>query len=240
MFKAVKMLIKMIVFNFSFFFNLGNKLILSKEKVLEEILQGKSLLRWGDGEIQLVHSQSIHYQDSDFELSAEIMKNIFRQDSKFIVICSPNKYVCMSIYQLFKLKKLKIWLYSRYYFIKYFYLKNKKTGDAFGFREESGIQYSDIFYNNYFNGKVIHIISSNPDDKLWFSSNYNLNSVNHFRVPPVNSFSYKDSIIGYIDKEVNDSDIVLSSAGPVSKVIVQAVIKNKAQLIDTGHFFSGT
>lgn len=227
--------------NFLYPFELKS-LKLSEADVCENLLGGKSLIRWGDGEVTLISNKSIFFQEACLDLSLDLEAAINNCDVKWI-ICSPHKFVSCSIFNLIKIKKFKIWFRSRAFYINNFYRKKIQTGDAFGFRPETDSCYKQLLSKVITNQSNVLVISSLSSDlpkllSMLESLTCDIKDIkfSHHAVPKCNSYNNKDDILNFI-KNLEGKCLIISAAGPLTKAIVSNVVSSEHQIIDVGHFF---
>lgn len=66
-----------------------DKLLYSMPETLQQIAQGKSLARFGDGEITLMDGDDIDFQKSDPALAMEL-ENILKNQDEKLLVCLPT------------------------------------------------------------------------------------------------------------------------------------------------------
>lgn len=229
--------LKALIFNL-FHWNSQDAKLITETDLEKSLIEGKSLLRWGDGEVQLIYGRSIAYQEYTKELSLQLKTAILTKNRK-IIVCVPLKFVCMSFFDLLKRKKLKLWGVSRAFFIKNF--RFEEVGDAFGFRPESEFTYLKLIKsflrhkeNNYFIYVGSSVCEFNNFCKRVVSSD--TIQIEFYAVSAKNSFVQLEDLKMHINRTLdmgNREVTVFLAAGPMGKVVINQMFD--VQFIDVGH-----
>lgn len=221
----------------------GNKIskFLDPGKTVDIILQQhKSVIRFGDGEFNILDKKNVSYQIYSKSLRIELQKCIdFYIDNEMnvsYILCMPREFLnCSGMKILHSVQYFKSWSFSRYYFNKK-YDKAITYGDAFLFSNEN-INYYDKIWKN---GEVTEIVFIHNDKKYAdrFSDKYK-KKVYFISIPDQNSFEIIDDIILKVKNVINKHNklhmMVLISAGPCGKIIVRRLSEYGIWAIDTGH-----
>lgn len=206
---------------------------LGEEETLDLILSGKSLVRYGDGEIEIIRGLSIYsgiFNHRYFKELSSDLKRILNEKNKDLVVAIPHKY-------LIENAKDKIhWQYSQYNYYKY--LNSKISyGDAFVFREISDKTVKKL---TKFLAKKDLIFVGNSSSKL-LPKNKVFSKAEFVKVPNNDSYKEFDRIYNDILKKVSKFDkknvLVLIGCGPVANVLVDKLSKKGIQAIDHGAVF---
>ena len=211
--------------------------IFSASDTLNYALNNKmSIIRFGDGEFNLMNGKSIHYQDYSNKINDElklIYSNYLNKKSNYI-LCVPRYYMKCNGIKLLKSKVLvSSWSFSRYYFQKNFnqYIK---YGDAFCFSKKN-LEVVDEFFRKLTDMECI-FVHNNVSYSIQFEKKYNIKT--HFvSIPKTNAYSSINSIIFEIKNKITDNSFVLVSAGPCGKVITRILSESKVFAIDCGHLW---
>lgn len=147
-------------------------------------------------------------------------------------------FECKGI-KLFKNKKyLYSWAFSRYYLIKKVDYKNKVYGDSFSFAKQNKKIYKKIFETDKVNRIIL--VHNNVKYSESFKEIYHKKIVEFVQIPSKNSFQRIETIYKEIIEKVNnqkENTLVLISAGPTGKILVEKLGKEDVWAIDTGHCF---
>lgn len=212
---------------------------LSPEETVDYAIKNKkSIIRFGDGEFNIIGGKGIHYQNRNRELSDNlnnvINEYIDNRNSVNYLVCMPSDFLKRNGLLLLK-KKVYIssWSYSRYVFKK-FYDKSAVYGDAFVFAKE----YEDIYKKIWENEKVEEVIFIHNDETYfnYFSEKYKMKST-FIKVPSKNAYDEKKTILEEILVTARNMKnyVVLISAGPTAKYLAYELSRKDIIAIDTGH-----
>lgn len=217
--------------------------IYDSEETVAAILNGKSLIRFGDGEFGIYQGADIHYQpwSDNLKKAFEAIKTDFETGGEHCqyLLAVPKKYMQCSGLKLGRKRVLvSSWAESRLYFKKNFN-RNLRYGDSFLFEKKNKHIYSQI-WNQPDGSRTIIFVHNNVKYANAFSKTYN-RSVIFIACPAYDAFSVADQILSNIISEIHmrgltrvDVQVVLS-AGPAGKVIAYNLSKAGYHCIDAGH-----
>ncbi len=217
--------------------------IKTPEETVEELLKGKSLIRFGDGEFGIYRDKDIHYQKWSPELKEyfEKIKKDFEDKGANCpyILAVPKKFMTVKGTVLAK-KRVYIssWSQSRYDFKKNF-KHDLPYGDSFLFEKANKEIYSKIWTHSSCAENVI-FLHNNEQYAEYFADTYKKNTV-FVKCPSRDSFEE----IGSLENEIRDviksnnwdkNQVMLTiSAGPAGKVLVYKFSQEGYQCIDAGH-----
>lgn len=217
--------------------------VLDGSETVDVILNGKSLIRLGDGEFGIFAERDIHYQPFSTKLKKEFehIKTTYEQegnDCRFL-LAVPKKFMQCSGVELGK-KRVYIssWSDSRLFFKKYFN-RSLVYGDAFLFEKRNKETYSRIWSQPGDNRTII-FVHNNERYAESFGQMYN-REVIFVQCPPFDAFSKTEKILADVNLKINDAGLqrndvqIVISAGPAGKVLVYHLSKSGFQCIDAGH-----
>lgn len=232
-----------VFFSFAMTFFGVKATIKSAEETVDEIVSGKSLIRFGDGEFGIYRGKDIHYQKWSPELKEEFLKikKDFENQKEACpyILAVPKRFMTVKGTELMK-KRVYVssWSQSRYDFKKDF-KKKLPYGDSFLFEKNNKETYSRIWSSDSCPENVI-FVHNNEQYAEFFKSTYNKNTV-FIKCPAKDSFAEVDALQGSIEKVIaekgwsNNQVMVTISAGPAGKVIVYRLSNKGYQCIDAGH-----
>ena len=214
--------------------------LMDPKETTEEILKsGKSLIRLGDGELNILRGRGIHYQDADPQLQEEFRQLVSQYleegNTCNYLLCMPNPFLRCSGWKLARKRVwVSCWSDFRYVFKKHFD-RDISYGDAFSFAE-GNLSISEKMWQNK---DEIIFVHNNLKCAENFQEKY-CKKVHYIQVPGNNCYSEIDHIIDKIKSKISDSQnpgqlAVLLSAGPCAKVIIYRLLDCGVQMIDTGH-----
>ena len=217
--------------------------IYNPSKTVDEIIKGKSLIRYGDGEFGIYQGYDIHYQpwSENLKKEFETIKSVFELEGEHCsyILSVPKKYMECNGFKLGRKRVLiASWSESRLYFQMKFN-RNLHYGDSFLFEKKNKPLYSRIWKQKG-DDRIIIFIHNNVKYANYFEKTYN-RAVIYIPCPPYDAFSKIDQILSKIMLEINlrclartEVQIVVS-AGPAGKVIAYYLSQAGYHCIDAGH-----
>ncbi|MBP3314119.1 MAG: DUF1792 domain-containing protein [Oscillospiraceae bacterium] len=217
--------------------------IMSSADTADFLQQGKSLIRFGDGEFGIYRGKDIHYQAWSPALKAEFdeIKAKYEKDPLTCpyLLAVPKDFMTVSGLKLMK-KRVYVssWAESRLQFQKTF-RRDIPYGDSFLFAKENFAIYSQLWKNEYAPQNVIFVHNQEKYAGK-FAQTYGKN-VRFVQCPAQNAYAEADTlektILQVIEQEkwtAEDVCITLS-AGPAGKALVYRLSKLGYHCIDAGH-----
>lgn len=222
-----------------FIFNLKS---FTEIEFLENAKNGKSLIRFGDGEIALMREIDIHFQKSEKSLSQTLWQivNSYNNESSFML--TLNNFMLAKPNSILKEKGLlRMWLPMKVMYNIYFN-KEQKYADTEMF-----------YYKGFFRDKILPIIQNK--NMIIISKKENIEKIQNSELSKqykifyiisksTNAYFEKDIIKKQIDsviRDLNDNQIVneqivlLPACGPLSKVLAFEYLSSNTQTLDMGH-----
>lgn len=217
--------------------------VLDAEDTVQKILEGKSLIRFGDGEFGIYRGKNIHYQQysNDLKEKFEEIKETFESedDTCPYLLAVPKKFIqCAGISLCKKRVLVSSWAEARFYFKKNFDL-TKTYGDAFLFERKNVSVYEKIWNAENDRKKIIFIHNSEVYAEQ-FQKKYN-RKVWFVQCPSRNAFEKIEELRNAINSLIElhnlgkDEVQIVVSAGPAGKVLVYEFSEKGYQSIDAGH-----
>lgn len=209
--------------------------LLSEQEFIVELKKGKSLIRLGDGEINLMLGLRNHYQNFSPVLQQAMFKIVEGYNHNSPYLLSLPRFINCTNKELRSMGKLQVWLPLKVMFGIYF----KKT-----------LAYLDahsFYYDGYFErtvGPVIerkHIVlitRQETIDKQKNNKNIPWRRVSYIAVPEEEALSSYESIKEKIKQTINptelDNTVLLFAMGPVGKWLAFEFSEQGLQSIDIG------
>ncbi|WP_373838613.1 GT-D fold domain-containing glycosyltransferase [Methanospirillum sp.] len=202
----------------------------------------QSLIRWGDGETQILIGRSIKFQKRNNELQKYlylILDEHSKENAPYL-LAMPNYFLKKSKKQLVENEKYYIWRDTRYLFSQYS-KKNQIYGDAFVFRPLSKLTNKDI--EPLWLGKNVILVCSKKKYFDDFKERYHDQKIFNILIPESNAFEVFEEIVLKIKKIYfrnclnKDDTRVLIAAGPAAKAIIYVLSKESIICYDMGHYF---
>lgn len=200
-----------------------------------------SVIRFGDGEFDLIRGKSIPYQDYVPALSHRMKKIILRGTNKNELVCLPDVFKDLNRYT----KTCKSFFFDYFYqnrkILKEISKRNNIYGSTFisrpyiDLKDKSGSDEYFRLLKSIWKGKDILIVEgkftrSGEGNDLFSEAK----SIRRIICPAKNAYSK----IAEIEKAINkykDKRLVLLMLGPTAKVIVDDFKTDENQFIDLGH-----
>lgn len=208
----------------------------SHDAFVEEIKKGRSIIRFGDGEMHIMNGGSIHYQKYEKGLGLAMRKIVkeFNDTSPYIV--SLPIFINRSNTELKKKGKFFVWMPAKVMY-RILFPKNFSYGDAHFF-------YYDGFFRKYLESYLLDkhlVVVSNPVSIESFKNNIAIpfKKVSFVATPGENSYSEYERICGDIDSAIanvpeEEEIVLLISTGPTSKQLVYDFTAKGHQALDIG------
>lgn len=204
---------------------------------LESIVRaGKSIIRFGDGEIYIMNGGSIHYQKFDSKLQKIFTEMVekYNNESNY-VLCLPREMIRRTNKQLRKENLLHCWLPMKVFFeIKFNH--RAKYLDAFMFYVNETIP---DYLEKYLKEKQVIVATNKSNiDNLKRNTSLPFSNICYIETPESNAFSEYEKIKNAIRTEVKkygkENSVVLVSFGPASKAVAFEMSSEGYTLIDIG------
>lgn len=217
-----------------------------KNETISYVLKNhSSVLRFGDGEFNIINGENIVYQNYDGMLAKRLHSLILRESNEKLVVCLPDVFHKMNRYnknaqnfynQSFFWKNRKIlkeiekkhnWYGSTFISRPYIDLQKKKGIDLYFSKLKKMWDSKDLLIVE---GKF----SRSGEGNDLFE---NANSIQRIICPPKNAFSkiknIEEAIVTF-----STNRLVLLMLGPTAKIIVDDLKYKNIQMIDLGHIDS--
>lgn len=209
--------------------------LLSDFEITKAVRSGKSFIRFGDGEINILLSIKNHYQDFSPHLQKMLNEIVSNYNSKASYILGVPRFINTSNHDLKKIGKLQVWLPLKIVFWLHF---NKTV---------SYMDAHNFYYDNYFervivseilDKDIIIVTRRETIDKIKQNKKLPWKNIAYVETPENNALSEYENIKNLINKVLsnyNKSNVVLLFAmGPVGKYIVYEYANSGVQSIDLG------
>ena len=216
--------------------------IMNDKQTVEEILNGKSISRFGDGELSLIiNNEAIGYQDADCSLNKALMA-VLKKPSDNLIVCIPRGLVYRDDLTR-KAKWFWVWYLSMYkekicslLNKEYEYGNTNFTRFYMDLKDKSKTKNKVKSLKKIWDRKKILIIEGEKT-RLGVTNDLfdNATSVNRFIVPSKNAFRKYRLILEKAIKISKKYDLVLLSIGPTATVLANDLSRNGIQAVDIGH-----
>lgn len=217
--------------------------VYSAETTVEVLLNGKSLIRFGDGEFGIYRGKDIHYQKWSPELKTYFnrIKEEYESGNEYcrFLLAVPKRFMSINGVELAK-KRVYVssWAESRYDFKKN-YRHDIPYGDSFLFEKNNREIYAKLWNSEKCPANVVFVHNSEKYAKQ-FADTYGKNTV-FVQCPGKNAFAMVDELEREIESAIQENGwapgkvMLTISAGPAGKVLVYRLSKKGYWCIDAGH-----
>lgn len=207
--------------------------IYSSEEVLEKIASGKSIIRFGDGEIMIVTGRDIYFQRTSRKL-AKMMSQIiehYSERSPYIVGVPHEKISAIALDE----KQHRLWRWYRIYFPLRFRTAEKYTSLVL------------FYHQRYFKESIAPLFKSHH--VVWVANELAITGVKTYaesvgarssfiQIPKTDSFDEYERIKNETIETVRSiplPTVVLCSGGPATKILLYELAQLGIQGLDIGH-----
>ncbi|MBS3742514.1 MAG: DUF1792 domain-containing protein [Bacteroidales bacterium] len=198
--------------------------ILNEFETMQQILSGKSLSRYGDGEFKLIRGNNQISQKYSKEISNKLL----------FILQNPPSNLLVAVPRIFKgMPEKKKQFFNKYSYVKEF-LSDITYGSSFVSRRDSAphIQTSE-FWNavlSIFEGKNVYCIYGKAKES--FKPLFEMsNTVEYIEGPLINAF---DAIPDLLSIKTEENSIIYMSLGPTATCLAYEFAKKGIQAVDGG------
>ena len=219
--------------------------VLSIDQSLDYLLEkGASVVRFGDGEMDLVAGRSIVYQDFDPELSARLREIMSMESNERLMICLPDVFTGLERYSIDAqnfwslnhlphfLEKYKNicrapWYGSTFISRPYIDLEDKMPSAGYFAKLKQLWQDKDLLIVEGLTSR------SGVGNDLFDGAR----SIKRIICPSRNAYSKLEAIKQAV-REHADNRLILTMLGPTAKVLVYDLVQEGYRVLDIGHIDS--
>ncbi|RSJ40209.1 SP_1767 family glycosyltransferase [Streptococcus sanguinis] len=219
--------------------------VLSIDQSLDYLLEkGASVVRFGDGEMDLVAGRSIVYQDFDPELSARLREIMSMESNERLMICLPDVFTGLERYSIDAqnfwslnhlphfLEKYKNicrapWYGSTFISRPYIDLEDKTPSAGYFAKLKQLWKDKDLLIVEGLTSR------SGVGNDLFDGAK----SIKRIICPSRNAYSKLDAIKQAV-REYADNRLILTMLGPTAKVLVYDLVQEGYRALDIGHIDS--
>lgn len=219
--------------------------VLSIDQSLDYLLEkGASVVRFGDGEMDLVAGRSIVYQEYDPELSARLREMMSMESNERLMICLPDVFTGLERYSIdaqnfwslnhlphFLEKYNNIcrapWYGSTFISRPYIDLEDKTPSAGYFAKLKQLWQDKDLLIVEGLTSR------SGVGNDLFDGAK----SIKRIICPSRNAFSKLEAIKQAV-REHADNRLILTMLGPTAKVLVYDLVQEGYRVLDIGHIDS--
>ncbi|EGF19227.1 SP_1767 family glycosyltransferase [Streptococcus sanguinis] len=218
--------------------------VLSIDQSLDYLLEkGASVVRFGDGEMDLIAGRSIVYQDFDPELSARLREIMSMESDEHLMICLPDVFTGLERYSIDAQNFWKVHLYyhladyqeicrapwygSTFISRPYIDLEDKTPSAGYFAKLKQLWQDKDLLIVEGLTSR------SGVGNDLFDGAR----SIKRIICPSRNAYSKLEAIKQAV-REHADNRLILTMLGPTAKVLVYDLVQEGYRALDIGHIDS--
>ena len=215
--------------------------IKSIEETINKILKDKcSVVRFGDGELDIISGKDIAFQQYSKELS-DRLKQVLKSSDEGVIVCIPDVFEDLKKYRndgcIFwknNLRKTrKIWseqilsgkVYYNAFISRFYYI----------FKDKSKCQNTVVGLKKIWNDRHIVIIEGKKS-RLGIGNDlfFNAKSIERILCPEVNAFTKYNDIFEEVTK-LDKNKLIIIALGPTATVLAYDLYLKGYQALDLGH-----
>lgn len=215
-----------------------------KDPVGSLLESGRSLIRWGDGETQILLGGGISFQRPNRKLRQFLFKILTTSHLSCEFELGLPEFPFLPNDEFLRLERFSYWVSSRYLLpllLDSTWLSSTDFIDAHAFRSKFKTSAdSPIDPSPLFNQSDSFALVANAEVISRVAARYPLQKVWPVAIPSANAFSSLSRVLEELDAlyrvgHLRDGGPVLLSGGPLAKVIV-FLRASRWQCLDLGHF----
>lgn len=209
---------------------MGYPVVTPERETLEQMLAGKSIARFGDGEIKLIMGGNCVSQTADIKIAAELL-NVLRDENPNCLTGIPNIYTHTP----------KNWFWDKYKEDKYaaLYSQNKHYFSSFVSRPDSAPWIDTPEYwsrvVDLWRGKRILLVTGGRSSALRPETMPEAKYVMEIPGAEVNSYGLIDWLEKEIDLVRSTFDSVILCLGPTATCLAWRLSLRSIHALDLGH-----
>lgn len=207
----------------------------SVEEIKTKIKNGQSIIRLGDGEINILLSLSNHYQKFSPVLQQMLQKIISEYSEKSPYILAIPKFVTVSNLELKQINKFNVWLPLKVMF----FLKFKKNVGYFDAHSFYYDNYFESVVGPYLTDKQVVLVTKKATIEVQ-AQNQNIpwKNFSFVEVPESDALSTYENIKLKIETHIQQFEssktVLLFALGPVGKYLTYSFAHQGIQSLDIG------
>lgn len=215
-----------------------DKLLLKMPQTLAWVAEGKSLTRFGDGEITLMDGDDIDFQKADPQLARELEVILKNQDDR-LVVCLPTMLKACNDYEVNWW--LKFW-YVRWKDLQFKLNFERAYGHSMVTRPDFFIMYpeqAEETWKKIWNGRATVLITG--EGSRLNLEHYLFDNVGSRQIlysTAVNAYADVARILDEVQQKITQECLILIALGPTGTVLVKRLSDLGYQALDIGHITS--
>lgn len=215
--------------------------IMSIDETLDELEKGKSIARFGDGEMDIITGKSIGFQKYDAELSKEL-NNILMKTPDNCLIAVPD---AINTFHNLTKKSVSWWttymIYNRKYWLRFLdqhYIYANTNVSRCYIRYENKRKSSEWFERmmKLWENRDIVIIEGSKT-RLGCGNDFlnQTKSIRRILSSQEDAFEKKEQIETFVKENISRDNLILLALGPTATIIAYDLSQCGYQALDIGH-----
>lgn len=203
--------------------------VASINTTIQEILNGKSITRLGDGEFMIISGKSIGFQEYNTELASKLLQSFRSTNSNCIIGIPKLEHNKLSTFWI------NYWFENIKWISKFSNKKNKYYN--LGVSRQFNIEQAFTLKIAWDNKHILFIYGEGSR----FNENHELfdNAKSKSRIlgTAKNSWEIYPTLKTQVEKSIKNSRdfIIICSLGPTATVLANEIASTKTQILDLGH-----
>lgn len=208
---------------------------------MQQLIDGKSIARFGDGEFDLINGEKEGFQLPDENLGRKLKDVLYTSDERLLVGI-PDIYEGRI---KFTPRAENHWKWYKIYHIDLLITllgKGKKYSNSFISRFYSDFEEFDFerligMYRKIWDNKDLYIIEGDKT-RIGMGNDllYNAKSINRILAPAKNAFDSYEKILEISKNKIPKGSLVLLALGPTATILAKDLCFLGYQALDLGHF----
>lgn len=219
--------------------------IMSIDETLDWLEEGKSIARFGDGELDLILGKAIGFQSANERLG-ESLKNILSSKPENCLIAVPDAISTLNnlteksldfwIPNMAKYREIWVGLLTRHPEYNYRYGNAHISRCYIRYKDKSNSKRWFERLMNVWSGRDVVIVEGEKT-KLGCGNDFlkTAGSVRRIIAPAENAFAKKDEIQNFILNNIEKSAVIILALGPTATVLAYELAQQGYQALDIGH-----
>ena len=216
--------------------------VLDIDDTLDELEKGKSMSRFGDGEMEIILGNDIGFQKRDLVLGKRLAEILLAEPDDRILLCVPDALVTLN-----NLTDTSIehWVQNMTQHHDD-WMKYLKTDYAYGntnvtrcymryLDKKNSINWFKRLQNLWTGENVVLVEGFETRVGIGNDMLDNAKSIKRILCPSENAFDKYNDIKEYIINNISKDDLILIALGPTATLLSWDLVKNGYRTLDIGH-----
>lgn len=216
--------------------------VLSIDDTLAQLEKGKSMCRFGDGEMEIILGNGIGFQKQNADLGQKLIDILSENADEQIVVCVPDALVTLDNLTDTSIKHwvqnmtqhFEDWMH--YLNRDYTYGTTNVTRCYMRYKDKTNcLRWFSRLQNLWFNKDIVIVEGYETRAGIGNDMFDNSRSIQRILCPSENAFEKYDEILSYIINNVSKNAMILIALGPTATVLSWDLAKKGYRALDIGH-----